>query len=740
MSGRLERIVGHLEPGYVSGESKAVVSIVSKEHGIAVIQINNPPVNSLHPSVMAGLQSCYKAAIEDSSITGIVFTGAGKFFMAGADIPTIANFQKDLANGASIDALQTFVANGHKFMNEVESGKKPVVAAVNGPALGGGCELAMACNARVALKSAKFGLPELNLGIIPGAGGSQRLPRLIGLAAAVKYTMTGKNISAPVANKMGLVDLVVKKPNQLLPAAIKACLAIVQGKAPRNRSLYLTHKIGSVEEGRVVIQGAKLQSLKRAPNVVHPGMYLDAVLVGLVMGGEEGLKKEQEVFLALTPTTSAKALVHMFLSSKITSKIPNVPAKLALKVTTVAVIGAGTMGAGIIVAMLSRGYKVILKEYNQAALLAGVDRIVDLVVRVIKKRKQNPLALEFIMRNLVAQTTYENFDKCQMVIEAAVENIPIKQAIFAKLEEICAPSCILATNTSTIDINIVGAKTNAMDRLVGLHFFSPAHIMPLLEIIKTEHTSPAAIATCVAVAKRIGKTPVVVGNCVAFTANRIFFPYGQAATLLLDRGVDPYRIDKALEKFGMPIGVFKMCDLSGIDIFKHVGGIIASAYGERVYRSTITDKFIKDGRLGQKTGKGFYEYKRNKPVMNLKAITGYIAASGKDAQATSQELSLAAKYTDEELIEMILYPIINESFRVLEEKMVYRESDIDVVAIMGYGFPAYRGGIMFWARSIGLKNVAAKLEHYSKTLGAKNAEIARFFKPCSNILKHAAQE
>jgi enoyl-CoA hydratase/3-hydroxyacyl-CoA dehydrogenase len=735
---RLNNVIGHLSMNPVKGKTGPAVSVVSTAYGVGVIQMNFPPVNSLHPIVMEGLQNAYKECINNPDVKAIVITGAGKFFMAGADIPNIARMQAEAVKTGNVEGLRNYLRAGHQFINTLEKGSKPVVAAVNGPALGGGCELAMACNARVALKSAKFGLPELNLGIIPGLGGTQRLPRLVGLQQAVKMTLSGRPINAKKAMKVGLADAVVKKYKDLLPTAVKLALAIASGQQPRRMSLYLNDKIGPIPEGQVIIEGARLKSKRKAPNVSHPGGYLDAALAGLQNGGLAGIEKEIEVFTKLAPGVNARALVHMFLASKVTSKIPGINVKKqSAKVGTVAVIGAGTMGAGIVLAFLRKGFHVIVKEYNQEALEIGVKRIVNLIARLLKKMRQNPMALEYLMRNLTAQTTYDGFDKADMVIEAAVENIKIKQQIFATLEKICSPTCVLATNTSTIDIEIVAQATNAIDRIIGLHFFSPAHIMPLLEIIKTDKTSDVTLATAVNVAKKIGKTPVVVGNCVAFTANRIFFPYGQAAAMLLERGADPYAIDKALESFGMPMGVFKMADLSGIDIFLHVGGIISSAYGERCYLSTANKYMVTDKRLGQKTGKGFYVYKKNKPVPDGKALTGYVASAARDANITAAEQKLVASLTAEEFVQICLYTVANESFRVLDEGMVYREADIDIVSIYGYGFPAYRGGIMFWARSEGLSKIVATLNKFSQVFGKHNPKLKSFFAPCARLQAEA---
>jgi len=428
--------------------------------------------------------------------------------------------------------------------------------------------------------------------------------------------------------------------------------------------------------------------------------------------------------------------VHYFLASKATDKIPGVPAKSNIKINTIAVMCGGTMGAGICIVFLVKGYRVILKEINEKALLAGVERILQNLYRVLKARKLPPIAAEQIMRNLATTTTYEGFETADLVIEAALENIQLKQQIFAELEKVCKPSCILASNTSTIDLEVIGKNTKAQDRVIGLHYFSPAHIMPLLEIIRTKQTSPQVIAASVLLSKNTNKIPVVVGNCVGFTANRVFFPYGQGASLLVDSGIDPYRIDRALESFGMPMGVFKMADLSGVDIFVHVGEIMRAAYGDRCYISTIGKRLFDAKRLGQKSGSGYYKYAGPKALPDPQGLNSILAGSRTDAALPQLKDSAVS---DEQIIEMLLFPVINEGFRIIEEGHVVRESDIDICSVTGYGFPAWRGGIMFYGRIVGLKHVHARLQHFSQSFGAKAPAAKSFFAPSPLLTKLASQ-
>jgi len=726
---RAAQLVSHL----TGASSEGPVRIVSRVHGVAVIQISNPPVNSLHPRVQAGLESCYKEACDDQSIKAVVIVGEKANFVAGADIGLIAAMQK---KGISKQEVKDFVAEGNRIFNFLENGPKPIVAAVNGIALGGGCELAMVCAARVATPNAVFGLPELSLGIIPGLGGTQRLPRLIGLQAAVQATLTGKKIKAKQALKMGLADAVVK-PDQLMMAAGKLALDIAAGSVPRRVSSKLNDKIGTYEMGHAVIEMARANALKKNRNIPQPFAYLEAVDAGLKDGFDAGLQKEIELMSGLVLHPVSKSLIHFFFATRATTK--GCPTKFQGKpIQNVAVLGGGTMGAAICIVYLLKGYNVILKEINDKLVLAGVERIVKDLTRVAKARKLPIFMVEALMRNLTPQATYDGFGKVDLVVEAVIENLKLKQEIFAELEKRCPPHAILATNTSTIDIELIGAKTSCQDRIIGLHYFSPAHVMPLLEIIRTRHTSENTVALSLQMAKRVGKTPVVVGNCVGFTANRAFFPYGQSAGMLVDAGAEPYRIDAALRKWGMPMGVFQMADLSGIDVFKHVSGTINAAYGPRCYNSSLGEKLFEAKRFGQKTKRGYYQYPKGKPVPDptLKPLLDAARAEARNKPAID-----ASKLSDEQIVEATLFPVVNEALRILEEGFALKESDVDVVTVMGYGAPAWRGGLLHWASQHpkgGFKYIRDRLREMEQQWGgANNPTVANFFKPCNLLNKKA---
>jgi len=739
---RVSQLLSHLTAGAsgASGSKSASgVSIVSRAHGVAVIQIDNPPVNALHPRVQQGLADAYEEACKDSSIKAVVITGTKGTFMAGADIENLHKIQ--LEGKTSATEMEAFIASGNKIFNRLEQGPKPIVAALNGTALGGGCELALIASHRVATPNVKIGLPELSLGIIPGLGGTQRLPRLIGLAAAVPATLTGKPFDAKKALALGLVDAVVKTPDELMMAAGKLALDIAAGKVPRRITSQLKNKIEPYEFGKAIIEGARAQALKKNRNIPQPFAYLDAAEEGCKNGFDAGLAKEQKLMAGLVLHPVSKSLIHFFFSTRATTKgLPNKLAPGTKPIQRVAVLGGGTMGAGICIAYLLRGYHVILKEINQKQVLAGVERIVNDLTRVTKARKMHIMTIEFLLRNFTAQDTWEGFDKVDLVVEAVLENLELKQTIFAELEQRCPKHAILATNTSTIDIEQIAAKTkSAKNRIIGLHFFSPAHVMPLLEIIRTPHTDDATIAASLQMAKRIGKTPVVVGNCVGFTANRAFFPYGQGASLLVDAGASPYKVDKALEKWGMPMGVFRMIDLSGLDVGKHVTGTITAAYGDRTYTSPLGAVLFDQKRLGQKTGVGYYAYPKGKPSPDPKLQA--IIDSVRGSQQNKPQFD-ASKLSDDEIVEAVLFPVVNEALRIRAEKFALTDSDVDVTSAMGYGFPAWRGGVLDWASSHpkgGYRYVRDRLQTMSKQWSGNgaNKQIQAFLAPSDELNKRA---
>ncbi|KAL1320899.1 hypothetical protein HN51_065618 [Arachis hypogaea] len=693
--------------------------------GVGIITIINPPVNSLSFDVLSSLKENFDQALHRDDVKAIVVTGAKGKFSGGFDIAGFSRIQagKEISN-PSLPSVEIIT-------DTVEAAKKPTVAAIDGLALGGGLELAMACTTRLSTPTAQLGLPELQLGLIPGFGGTQRLPRLVGLAKALEMMLTSKAVKGEEACSLGLVDAVVS-PDQLVNTARQWALDILECRRPWLCSLYRTDKIEPLGEAREILKFARDQARKRAPNLTHPLVCIDAIETGIVSGPRAGLYKEAEVFEGLVTSDTCKSLVHVFFSQRGTSKVPGVTDR-GLKpraVKRVAILGGGLMGSGIATALILSGYPVLLKEVNQKFLDAGLNRVKANLQSRVKKGKTTQAKFEKTLSLLKGTLDYENFKDVDLVIEAVIEKVDLKQQIFADLEKFCPPHCILASNTSTIDLNLIGNRTKSQDRIVGAHFFSPAHIMPLLEIVRTEHTSAQIIVDLLDVGRKIKKTPVVVGNCTGFAVNRMFFPYTQAAFLLVDHGVDVYRIDKAITKFGMPMGPFRLVDLVGFGVGVATAMQFIENFPERTYKSMLLPLMIEDKRAGETTRKGFYLYDDRRKARPDPELKNYVEKSRSITGVTVDPK--LAKLPEKDIIEMIFFPVVNEACRVLDEGIAVKASDLDISSVMGMGFPPYRGGIMFWADSLGSKYIYTRLEEWSKLYG-------EFFKPCPYLAARAAK-
>ncbi|KAL2653055.1 hypothetical protein R1flu_021183 [Riccia fluitans] len=700
------------------------VSLEVGSDGVAIITLLNPPVNALAIPVLAGIKEKHDEATRRDDVKAIVFTGHGGKFSGGFDINFLREVQKtgdtSLLGRVSID-LMTYT---------IEEGRKPSVAAIDGLALGGGLELAMACNARISTPKAQLGLPELQLGIIPGFGGTQRLPRLVGLPKAIEMMLLSKPISAQEGNELGLVDALVPQA-ELLAAARKMALDIAEYRRPWMFSLRRTDKIEGLAEAREILKFARAQAKKNAPNLSHPQYCLDAIEEGVVAGGFAGSLKEEKVFKEAVFSDTSKGLINVFFAQRNTTKVRGIT-DLGLKprpLRKAAVVGGGLMGSGIATALILSNIPVLLKEVNAKFLEAGMGRIRSNLQSRVKKGKMTEEKLAKTLALVKGVLDYNEFKTVDVVIEAVIENVGLKQQIFADLEKYCSPTCVLGTNTSTIDLNLVGEKTKSQDRLIGAHFFSPAHIMPLLEIVRTEKTSPQVIVDLINLGKIIKKTPVVVGNCTGFAVNRVFFPYNMAAPLLVDLGVDLYRIDAVVKAWGMPMGPFALADLVGFGVAVAVGQQHLNAHPERSYRSLLIPNLMKEGRLGQANGKGIYLYDEKRRPKPDSAVL-------KVVQKTREEAGIMPggkpiKISNEEIVEMLFFPVVNECARVLEEGICSQASDLDIATVMGMGFPPYRGGVVHWADSVGIKYIVSKLQKWSEQYGS-------FFAPCPFLVERAA--
>ncbi|BDA49067.1 Peroxisomal fatty acid beta-oxidation multifunctional protein [Coccomyxa sp. Obi] len=689
--------------------------------GVAIITLQNPPVNALHPAVLNALFNCLREAHSRQDVKAIVVTGAKGRFSAGFDINQFAK-----SGGGGIDSRIN-----DNFCALLESGPKPTVAAVESLALGGGLEVALACNARLCTPGTKLGLPELQLGILPGFGGTQRLPRLVGLQTAAQMMLTSAPINDKKAAKLGLVDAVVPA-DKLLAAARAWAAEIAAGTKPRNFTLYRTDKLEPLGEALPILEFARAETQKRAPHLTHPLLCLDAIRTGIEEGGLAGLRQESIAFNKAASLDTHKALVHIFFAQRATKKVRGITdgGLKPRRIKKIAVLGGGLMGSGIATASALAGIDVLLKEVNQKFLEGGLARIKSNLASRVKKGKMTQEAADAVFARVQGTLDYNDFGSVDMVIEAVIEDVGLKQRIFADLEKCCRPDCILSSNTSTIDITLIGAKTRAADRIVGAHFFSPAHIMPLLEIVRTDKTSPQVVLDTLEYGSAIKKTPVVVGNCTGFAVNRVFFPYTQAACLLVDLGLDPYKIDMAIYAgFGMPMGPFRLSDLVGADVGLHVGKNFLESFPERTYPANLIAKLNEAKRLGEKTGSGFYAYDAKRKAKPDPSLAPIVEASRKASGLYKGGKGPAMSPQD--IIEFIFFPVVNEGCRVIAEGIVDKPADLDVATVLSMGFPAYRGGLIKWADLIGAARVAERLNGWAAQFEA--AGLAGFFKPCDYL-------
>uniref|UniRef100_M0ZX91 Multifunctional protein n=1 Tax=Solanum tuberosum TaxID=4113 RepID=M0ZX91_SOLTU len=669
--------------------SQLVSTEIGKD-GIAIIRIRNPPVNALALSVIDGLKEQYEEAVERNDVKAIVLTGDDKF-CGGLDINIIQKVQKNGDTSFLPDASVELV------IDTIENGKKPSVAAIQGFALGGGLELAMGCSARIATSRAELGLPELKLGLIPGCGGTQRLPRLVGTSKAIEMLMSSKIITSEEGKELGIIDDVVASHEDLLTFSRLWALDIAEGRIARTHTLRRTDKIEPIHKSSAILE------VKR--------------------------QQEDKVFRELVLSKSAKALLHAYFAERATSKVPGITdCKLKhRKIEKVAVIGGGLMGSGIATALILSSIQVILKEINFDYLQKSVKSIEVNLHSLVKRGDLLEEKMKKAFSLLKGVVDYEEFTDVDMVMEVVNEEVLLKQSIFEEIENICHPHCIFASNTSTIDLNVIGARTKSQDRIVGTHLFSPAHVMPLLEIVQTENTSKQVILDVLKFAKIIQKVPIVVKNCTGFAVNRTFFPYMQGAEILANLGIDVYRIDRVITEFGMRIGPFQLFDLSGYSIFLAVVKEFAAAFPDRTFQCPLVQLMMANGK---KNGRGYYLYKKGKiPEPDL-SVLQIVEESRRLASIMPGGEPISVM--DQEIVEMLFFPVVNEACRVIEERVVVRASDLDVASVHGMKFPSERGGIMYWADSIGAEYIYARLKYWSKAYGS-------FFKPSQFLQERATK-
>ncbi len=670
----------------------AITDFVSYEAKgtVGVITIDSPPVNALSQKVRAGIKGGIEMAVADDSVTAIVLACAGRTFIAGADI---TEFGKPPQEPGLNDVIAT-----------MESSTKPVVAAVHGTALGGGLETALGCHYRVANPSAKVGLPEVKLGILPGAGGTQRLPRVVGVPMALEMITSGNPIGAKKALEVGLVDEVVD--GDLTEGAIAFAKKVAAEGRPLVKISEQNDKLAEAKKNPAIFDEFRKKNARKFRGFEAPENCIKAIEGAVNLPFPEGLKRERELFVELMGGEQAKAQQYFFFSERLANKIPDVPKDTPLiDIKSAGIVGAGTMGGGIAMNFLQAGIPVIIVETSQEALDKGIGIIKSNYAATVSKGRMKQEAMDKCMSLLTGSTNLEDLKDVDIVIEAIFENMDVKKEVFGKLDKICKQGAILATNTSTLDIDQIGEATSRPEYVIGLHFFSPANVMRLLEEVRTKKTSATVMATCMALAKRIGKVPAMVGVCDGFVGNRMLAKRGDQAAQLILEGAKVEDVDRVLYDFGFPMGPFAMSDLAGND----VGWRIRQGRG---VTSPVADAICELGRFGQKTGDGYYHYEKGSRTPQPDPIVeDIIVKAARDAGINRRQVS------DEEILMRCIYPMINEAAKILEEGIATRASDIDVIWVYGYGWPIYRGGPMRYADHIGLENIYNDLLKFKEEHG-----------------------
>jgi 3-hydroxyacyl-CoA dehydrogenase len=680
-------------------DSHAVAPVVTatRNGNIAVVTIDRPPVNALCASVRKGLLDAFTALANDHSVAGAVLACAGRTFVAGADIAEFGTDAFDEADANDVHAA-------------IENLGKPVVCALHGTTLGGGMELALACHYRIAAPTAKLGLPEVTLGLLPGGGGTQRLPRLIGASAALDMMLAGSPVTAQVALEKGLIDSVVE--GDLVEAARRYASGVVARQAPLPRAGARTVDPATVSP-RLFSETRAAVTMK-SRGAPAPMRIVDCVEAAVQKPFAEGLAFERTLFVECMNSPESVALRHAFFAEREAARIPGIAKGLPLRsIRKVGIVGAGTMGGGIAMNFLNAGIPVVLLEVKEDALERGLSTLRRNYEASAAKGRMSIDQVGERMALCRGTLDYAELADCDLVIEAVFENMALKKAVMARLGETCKPGAIIATNTSTLDVDALAAATGRAADVIGMHFFSPANVMRLLEVVRGGKTAADVLATVMALAKTIKKVAVVSGVCFGFIGNRMLEPYLRETEFLLLEGVTPAQIDRALEACGMAMGPCRMIDLAGVDVAacqvieRRKEGTLPADPSYRI----ACQKLFELGRLGQKAGAGYYRYEGRKPVHDPD-VDGIMAGL-----AAQFGVSRRSDIRDEEIVERCLYPLINEGARILEEGIAYRAGDIDTVWLNGYGFPAVKGGPMHMANAIGIEQVESCLEHYGQRRG-----------------------
>ena len=672
-----------------------------EKHGaVGVITVDNPPVNALSPGVPEGILAAVDAGNADPAVKAMVLIGAGRSFIAGADI-------RQFGKGRPRPSRRTH--------DVLEASGKPVVAAIHGFALGGGLENALGCHYRIAVASAKVGLPEILIGLLPGGGGTQRLPRLIGPQLALDLIVSGRHVPADEAKDMGILDRVIPADGDLLKAAIAFAEEIADVR-PLRRVGEMT---AALPDGLDIFEAKKQEIARKARNQIAPYNCIAAVKAATELPFAEGLLRERELFGELENSDESKALRYAFFAEREAQKLPDVPKGTPIrKIETAAVVGAGTMGGGIAMCFADAGIPVKVLEASQEALDKGFERIRNNYAVSVKRGSLTAEAMEERMALLEKSTSYDEIGQCDVVIEAVFEEMSVKQAVFKELDRVMKPDALLLSNTSALDIDQIAEATSRPEEVGGAHFFSPANVMKLLEVVKGAKTKPEVTASTMALGKLIAKAPAACGNCDGFLANRSRAPFNSEMVIMLEEGCMPEQVDKVMVDFGYPMGPFAVGDLAGLDI--GYAGRKRRAEADPNYRKLpIADKLVEMGRYGQKTGAGWFKYEKGDRTPHPDPVVADLI------KTMSEEMGNTPRpFTDDEILKRLLFSSVNEACKILEEKIAYRASDVDIMWLYGFGFPRYRGGLMFWADGLGVQDVYNQIAAWHQQYGERWAPSA----------------
>ena len=671
----------------------------SKHRDVAIITINNPPVNALSPGVLESILAAMEAVECDPEIKTAVLTGAGRTFIAGADIKEFGKItagQKPRGEGL------------HPLLSRIEDCRKPIVMAIHGNAFGGGLELAMAGHYRIATPDARLGQPEVKLGLIPGAGGTQRLPRLVGVAGAVEMCALGDPIGAQKALECGLIDRLVE--GDLLPGAVAFARDVAAKPFTRTRDR--NEKLGTAQENEAIFDAARQTSKKKQRGLSAPLAAIDAVKTATTLPFDDGCKFERKLFMDCLFSDQSKALIHVFFGEREVGKIPNIPKDtITVPVTKAAVVGAGTMGSGIAMVLANAGIPVLLKETDPPALDRGWDTIQKNYAASVQRGRFSQDFVDQRLQLITPTLTYDGFSDADLVIEAVFEGMSIKKKVFGELDTICKSTAILASNTSSLNIDEIARATSRPQSLIGTHFFSPANVMRLLEIVRGKLTSKDVIATCMQLSKKLGKVGVLVGNCRGFVGNRMFHPYRREAQFMVEEGAPVEVVDQALYDFGMAMGPLATGDLAGLDVGWRIRKEYRHLEKPGVRQPIAEDQLCEMGRYGQKTQAGWYRYDETRRALPDPQVGALVRKWAVESGIEQRQIS-----TDE-IVDRCILALVNEGARILEEGIALRAVDIDIIYINGYGFPAYRGGPMWYADALGLDKVYGRILQFQEQHG-----------------------